>query len=275
MTVRRQLIRTLVPVAGAALACAAFALAPGAGAAPAPAAHSAAAVAPVAHTLPNNAATVGLANARFGGSHKGTRPASLGGKFNINGGNWSGYAAQGSGYSSVTSNWTEPTVTCNSTNDLMAPWVGIDGYGSSSVEQTGVATDCSSGRAVYQAWYEMYPAAPVYYTNTVSAGDHITATVTRSGTTYTLVVNDTTKGWTKTTTKSASAANSSAEVIIESPTAAYPRFGSVSFTNAKVNGGSLSAVNPLALDASNNYGYEDRTSAISGGTSFSISYLRE
>lgn len=271
MTARSRLIRTLVPVAGAALACAAFALAPGAGAAPAPATHPVA-----AHTLARNAATVGLANARFGSSHaRAAQPAGLGGKYNINGGNWSGYAAQGSGYSSVTSTWTEPTVTCNSTNDLMAPWVGIDGYGSSSVEQTGVATDCSSGRAVYQAWYEMYPAAPVYYTNTVSAGDHITATVTRSGTTYTLVVNDTTQGWTKTTTKSASAANSSAEVIIESPTAAYPRFGSVSFSNAKVNGGSLSAVNPLALDASNNYGYEDRTSAISGGTSFSISYLRE
>src|SRR5690242_3822644 len=48
--------------------------------------------------------------------------------FNQDGGNWSGYAATGSGFSSVTSTWTEPSVTCNSTDDLFAPWVGIDGY---------------------------------------------------------------------------------------------------------------------------------------------------
>ena len=159
--------------------------------------------------------------------------------FNEDGGNWSGYAAQGSGFSSVTSPWAEPSVTCNSTNDLFAPWVGIDGYGSATVEQTGVATDCSSGRPVYQGWYEMYPAAPVYYSNPVAAGDHITATVTRSGMSYTLTLADTTQGWTKTTTQTLTATNASVEVIMESPTAAYPNFGSVNFTGSQVDGGTL------------------------------------
>ena len=199
----------------------------------------------------------------------------VGGTFNEDGGNWSGYAATGSGFTSVSATWNEPTVTCNSRNDLYAPWVGIDGFGSSSVEQTGVATDCSSGRAVYQAWYEMYPAAPVYYTNAVSGGDSFTGKVTRSGTTYTLTITDNTKGWTKTTTKTGRDANSSAEFILESPTAAYPRFGTVTFTGASVNGTALSSFNPVALDASNSGGFEDHTSTITGGNKFSVTYSRE
>ncbi len=258
----------IAPAIGAAVACASLALLPAASATAAP------------HTFANGAATPGLAAAHFGhvtGPAKAKVVAGRNG-YNINGYNWSGAAATGSGFSSVTSTWTEPSVTCNSTNDLMAPWVGIDGYGSNTVEQTGVATDCSSGHPVYQAWYEMYPKAPVYYslsTNPVSAGDKFTATVTRSSSTYTLKLTDSTKGWTKTTTASLSSArNASAEVIIESPTAAYPRFGTVSFSNSSINGSLLANWSPTLMDASNNFGYEDHTSAVSGG-SFSISYLRE
>ena len=108
----------------------------------------------------------------------------------------------------------------------------------------------------------------------MSAGDHFNATVSRSGNTYTLTLNNSTRGWTKTTTKSGSNANSSAEVIIESPTGAYPRFGTVNFTNSTINGTNLSNWSPTLMDASNSGGYEDHTSAVSGG-SFSISYLRE
>ena len=246
--------RLITGALGAATACAALALLPATGSS-----HTAALKYAPAHL--GSTATAHVVSAKKG--------------FNINGYNWSGAAATGSGFTSVSASWVEPTVTCNSTNDLFAPWVGIDGYGSSSVEQTGVATDCSSGRPVYQGWYEMYPSAPVYYSNSVSAGDHINASVSRSGSTYTLVLSDTTKGWTKTTTKSGSHANSSAEVIIESPTGAYPRFGTVSFTSAKINGSNLANFSPTLMDASNSSGaYEDHTSAVSGG-SFSISYLRE
>jgi hypothetical protein len=196
--------------------------------------------------------------------------------YNINGYNWGGYAATGSGFTSVSAAWTEANATCNSTNDLYAPWVGIDGYGSSTVEQTGVATDCSSGRAVHQAWYEMYPAASVQINRTVSAGDHITASVTYAGSNkYTLKLNDSTRGWTYTTTKTLSAQRTSAEVIIESPTGAYPNFGTLNFSSATVNGSSLGSFGPTALDPSNG-AYEARTSALgSSGTSFSETYLRE
>jgi hypothetical protein len=42
-----------------------------------------------------------------------------------------------------------------------------------------------------------------------------------------------------------------------------------------VDGGTLGATGPVALDASNSAGFEDHTGALSGGTNFSISYLRE
>lgn len=200
--------------------------------------------------------------------------------YNTNGYNWGGYAATGSGFTSVSASWTEPSATCNSTNDLYAPWVGIDGYGSSTVEQTGVATDCSSGSPVNQAWYEMYPANPVYLSLSsypVSAGDHITASVTYAGSSrYTLKLTDSSWGWTYSTTKSLSAKRASAEVIIESPTGSYPNFGTLSFTSATVNGKSLGSSGPVALDPSSNGTYEARTSALgSSGTSFTETFLHQ
>jgi len=199
---------------------------------------------------------------------------SVGGTFNQDGGNWSGWVSQGSGFSSVSASWTEPAVTCNSSDDLYAPWVGIDGYGSQSVEQTGVATDCSSGSPNYQAWYEMYPDSPVYYDNPVQAGDNFTASVRRSGTDYTLTITDNTAGWTQHVTKSYNGANSSAEFILESPTGAYPDFGTVRFTGATVNGSTYTGQGGVALDASNNSGFEDHTGAISNGA-FDVTYSQE
>jgi len=199
------------------------------------------------------------------------------GPFNVNGYNWGGYAAQGSGFSSVTATWTEPAARCNSRSDLYAPWVGIDGYGSSTVEQTGVATDCSSGSARNQAWYEIYPAAPVYLSTSsypVSSGDSITASVVYTGgSSYQTKLVDNSRGWTYTHTSSVSARRTSAEVIIESPPGRYPNFGTITFTGATVNGGALASVHPSALDPSNGV-YEAHTGALSGG-SFSITYQHE
>ncbi|WP_410607286.1 G1 family glutamic endopeptidase [Amycolatopsis sp. lyj-109] len=190
----------------------------------------------------------------------------------FSGGNWGGYVSFGS-FTTATASWTEPSVTCTSTDDLFAPWVGIDGDGSSTVEQTGVATDCSSGRPVYQAWYEMYPAAPVYYSNSVSAGDHITATVTRTATnTYRLDISDTTKGWSKTITKSLTSKHASAEAIIESPTDSYPSIsGGIKFTGVKFNGTNLASTSPSGLDADDKGSYTWSPGAVgSDGQSFTM-----
>jgi hypothetical protein len=159
--------------------------------------------------------------------------------------NWSGYAVTGSDgeFTSVSASWTEPTATCpSSTDEYAAFWVGLDGYNSDSVEQTGTDSDCDGTSPDYYGWYEMYPADPVYFTNTVEPGDSMSASVTFSGTeTYTLVLTDNTQGWTQTITKNESGLDrSSAEVITEAPsseTGVLPLadFGTVNYTASTAN----------------------------------------
>ncbi|WP_194894550.1 G1 family glutamic endopeptidase [Catenulispora pinisilvae] len=178
--------------------------------------------------------------------------------------NWGGYVATGN-FTSISGSWTEPQVTCNTSNDLYAPWVGIDGYGSESVEQTGVQTDCSSGSPVYSAWYEMYPAQPVYWNDPVSAGDSFTGSVADSGGgNYTITLTDNTAGWTETTQQQYNGQDASAEAVIESPTSSYPSFSQQDFSNVTVDGQVFDSTNPQAL-TSGGYG----PTALSNG-SFSM-----
>src|SRR6478752_8856419 len=115
--------------------------------------------------------------------------------------NWSGYAATTGTYTSVSASWTEPTGTCSGSAKYSSIWVGLDGYSSSSVEQTGSEVDCSGGKAVYYAWYELYPNPSVSYTSKVRPGDHFNASVTYTGSNhFSLKIADTTQGWSHTHT---------------------------------------------------------------------------
>jgi Peptidase A4 family len=193
--------------------------------------------------------------------------------------NWAGYAVAGGRYTSVSASWTQPAVSCGSATTYSSFWVGLDGYNSGSVEQTGTEADCSGGRAYYSSWYEMYPKYPVNYSNTVRAGDHFNASVTTNGSgSFTLTLSDTTQGWTRTTNASYSgAALSSAEVIAEAPSSSsgvlpLSNFGTVNFSNSKANGtlfGSLSGLN--RIDMASGSTTKASTSAISGG-SFSVTW---
>ncbi|WP_280664345.1 MULTISPECIES: G1 family glutamic endopeptidase [unclassified Kitasatospora] len=168
----------------------------------------------------------------------------------FDGGVWGGYVAQGSGFQSISGSWTMPQIQCNSTNDLFAPWVGIDGYGSQTVEQTGVQADCSSGSPVLSGWYEMYPAPPQYFNDPVSAGDSFTGTVSTDGSgNYALALTDNTQGWTENTQQQLDAQNVSAEAVIESPSQSYPSFSRLDFSGVTVNGQAFDAFSPQAIDS--------------------------
>jgi hypothetical protein len=194
--------------------------------------------------------------------------------------NWAGYAAHGSTYTSVSATWTQPSVNCSQGDGYSSFWVGLDGYASNSVEQTGTEADCSGGVAYYSAWYEMYPAYPVNYSNTVHPGDKFTATVSYLGSSkYRLVLADSTAGWTKTTTKTQSGlARTSAEIIAEAPSDSngplpLSDFGTVTFTGSKVNGSSLSGFSSDSIDMVDSSGTtQASTSSLSGGTSFSVAW---
>jgi hypothetical protein len=198
--------------------------------------------------------------------------------------NWSGYAVTGASgaYTSISASWTEPTGHCTSGRQYSSFWVGLDGFNSSSVEQTGSEVDCSGRTPQYYSWYEMYPAAPVNYTNTVRPGDHFTASVTFSGTsTYTLNISDTTQGWSHSTVKRESGlARSSAEVITEAPSSStgvlpLANFGTISYSTSAANGTSLGTQAPTAIVMINSSGADkDSTSAISSAGAFSNTWIR-
>jgi hypothetical protein len=191
------------------------------------------------------------------GHHSANRPVGTGspgkskGLTDVQSTNWSGYADTGSSFSKVAASWTEPSATCTSrTEQLAAFWVGIDGYSSSSVEQDGTLIECYRGKAYQYTWWEMYPTNDIQVVGqTLAAGDAITSTVTRSGTTYTLTVTDSThsaNSFTETESCS-SCANTSAEWIAEAPSSSssvYPLadFGSWTASGASVTEGSTSGV---------------------------------
>jgi Peptidase A4 family len=198
--------------------------------------------------------------------------------------NWSGYAASGATYTSVSANWVEPTGTCSSGDQYSSFWVGLDGFNSDTVEQTGSEVDCDGRTVEYYSWYEMYPAFPVNFTNTVRPGDHFHGSVTfNGGSSYTLVLQDTTRGWSHTVHASLSgAANSSAEVIAEAPccTASggilpLAHFSPITFSSATVDGSTIGSFSPDEIVMVDSSGLaKDAVSALSGGNSFTVTWLR-
>ncbi len=107
--------------------------------------------------------------------------------------NWSGYADTSTTtgeFTAVSATWQEPYTLCTPEQRLASFWVGLDGYTNSTVEQDGTLAYCFEGHAYYFSWWEMYPAGTVEVGPTVQPGDLISASVTRSGTSYTLALTD-------------------------------------------------------------------------------------
>jgi hypothetical protein len=153
---------------------------------------------------------------------------------------------------SVAAQFKVPTTTCTAAGAAASFWVGLDGWGNSTVEQAGVDAYCdiklpSGGYAPhYYDWYEMYPNNTVaeFY---VSPGDTIDASVSYNpnDNKYYLQIDDTTHPGDN---FSASAYcpggytchKASAEVIAEDPGGGAPNgvnlanFGTVNFGSIQV-----------------------------------------
>jgi hypothetical protein len=170
--------------------------------------------------------------------------------------NWSGYSIDtaAKAVTDVQGTWTVPTVTVSGrSTEYAATWVGIDGDNSSTVEQIGTDSDQVSGKASYYAWYEMYPAYPVYLDGkkgdppalSIHPGDTIFADVNYNGSAFVLTITDETDiansiygSYTSPPLTLASAQRSSAEWIVEAPSSGnsvltLDNFGSETFTGAQ------------------------------------------
>lgn len=185
--------------------------------------------------------------------------------------NWSGYAVTGAtgAFTVVSGSWVEPTASCTSRSSSYSSfWVGIDGYNSNSVEQLGTDSDCSGRTPTYYGWWEMYPNPSMQLSTSqfpVSPGDTLTASVSRSGNSYTLSMSSS-RGWHFSTTQSGSFSNSSAEWIAEAPSSCgftcrvlpLANFGTMSFSNSTANGATIGSYGSSV--------WEDITMETSGGT---------
>jgi len=192
--------------------------------------------------------------------------------------NWAGYAAVGGGFTSVTSSWIEPTASCSGGTTYSSFWVGLDGDGSSTVEQTGTSADCNGSSPSYYAWYEMYPKYPVNLSLAVRPGDSLTGTVSvdRTGR-YTLTLVNNTTHQSFSTTQKGHGANYSAEAIAEAPSSRsgvlpLTNFGTANFSNTLVNGQPIGSFTYDRIDMASGSTIKAQTSGLSGGTGFSVTW---
>ncbi len=162
--------------------------------------------------------------------------------------NWSGYALTGAGRTQVTGSWRVPQVQAPTKkrhyrkNTFSSTWVGIDGFGNSSLIQAGTEQDWIDGEAVYQAWWEILPAPETAITSmTVRPGDAMTVSIARGTPDWTITVTDVTTGRSFTTMQAYSGPMTSAEWIQEAPTigrhvAGLAPDSTVTFDRGTVNG---------------------------------------
>jgi hypothetical protein len=138
--------------------------------------------------------------------------------------NWAGYAdtaTTAQTFTKVSGAWTTPSVTCSAEDQITSNWVGLDGFNSGTAEQLGTISWCFQNTPTYFTWYAMYPKGTTKVGTTLKAGDKISASVTRTGTSYALKLTDsTTSGNNISVTKTCALAtckDTSAEWISERP----------------------------------------------------------
>lgn len=169
--------------------------------------------------------------------------------------NWSGYAATGGSFTSVTGTWTVPNVS-TTTSGADATWVGIGGVDSRDLIQAGTQATVSGGDVEYQAWIEMLPASSRPVSLSVSPGDSVTVTIAQqTGDSWTITIRNNTTGGRYATTVQYRSTNASAEWVQEAPsigrgTVALDDFGAVRFTGAAaVRGGTQQTLAALGAEA--------------------------
>jgi hypothetical protein len=207
--------------------------------------------------------------------------------------NWSGYVDEATNaipaFSRVSGSWTTPTVTCTSEDSITSEWVGLDGWGSSTVEQDGTLGWCFEGAPTYYTWWEMYPGGTVEVGSTLQPLDAITASVSRSGpATYTLALTDSThpaNSFTQNASCAVKCLDASAEWIAERPTfattgiAPLADYGTWTVTNAQetyrgVAGNISSYPNYFPVDmqdSTDNY-FLSTPGVLTGGNSFTATW---
>jgi hypothetical protein len=208
---------------------------------------------------------------------------------------WSGYVVnldienRSEGVQSVSASWVVPQISVSENDTFSSVWVGVGGYGESSLIQAGTEQHCTNGRLEYFAWYELLPYTITrIHTLDIQPGDKITTSiilVDESKNTWVITVTDETTGdeFRKTVTYNSSM--KSAEWIIERPTvnntiSTLANFGEATVTNCTttINGVSGSIDNftftPVIMVDSNDSALVSTSSLSGDGSSFTVTYIK-
>lgn len=215
--------------------------------------------------------------------------------------NWSGFVAATNlsrpvpgTVNGVGGFWAVPAVSPSATSTYSSAWVGIDGYGSGTVEQLGTEHDWINGAPQYYAWFEMYPAVSKLIRGfPVVPGDLIGAAVVYAGNgVFVLAIANYTRGVSTTIptayTISFAAQRVSAEWIVEAPSTVQgnilplAHFGITPWANcsAIINGitGPINSPHwmnvPLAMVTPTNV-IRAVPSALFNGTNFYVQWFHE
>ncbi|KAJ6143069.1 hypothetical protein N7471_002522 [Penicillium samsonianum] len=168
--------------------------------------------------------------------------------------NWAGAVLIGTGYTSVTGEFTVPTPklpsgASSSEQYCASAWVGIDGDTcSSAILQTGVDFCIQGGAVSYDSWYEWYPDYAHDFSGIdISAGDVIKVTVTATAkSSGSAVIENVTSGQSVThkfsNVSDGDLCETNAEWIVEDfesggQLVPFTNFGTVTFSKAEATSG--------------------------------------
>jgi len=182
--------------------------------------------------------------------------------------NWSGYnkgmLETGSGFHSISGQWTVPSATAHTRgqDEFSSSWIGIGGgcldtsctATDSTLIQTGTEQDVAAdGTPSYSTWYELIPAPSISTPLAVKAGDVVAADIRESvPEVWTISLKNLSTGQSWSTTLPYPSTYATAEWIEETPLtfgtngaglSSLPNLGSVHFTSSTVNGANA-ALNP-------------------------------
>ncbi len=168
--------------------------------------------------------------------------------------NWSGQVLTGGTYTGVAGSWVVPSVVPSFSDEYSATWIGIDGFSSATLVQTGTSQSTSAGNNTYFAWVELLPGAALPIGSApVFPGDLMQAVIQEtSANVWTIGIQDITQSWTFSMPFSYTTPGTSAEWIEEAPTVSGSQstladFGDATFASMEIAGTGSSVLDPIYM----------------------------
>jgi hypothetical protein len=195
--------------------------------------------------------------------------------------NSAGYGGSASSVKAASATYTVPTVTCHA-GENAAVDAQVHVYGTTTKDAAaGVRVMCVKGVETYQAVFAIN-RTPSYPAITVKAGNRITVSASQDPSKATVTIADLTTH--KSVTKSGAGGTDIQFQIVDVGVAVsttnsalqnVPDFGRMTFSSVTVNAAKVGTFSPVQwerADAKNHV--EISTSALSGGLTFTTTYLR-